>query len=715
MPTAFSDLAFTITQKAERRLIITPQNMPKTELLRRAMLCVTLSLATFASAAHHELPLPTNFPDWLADIPGAPESDDPDQDGATSFYEYALGAEPADALDASKSGHSPYLTSEDGSALLRFDFDGRQDVVYIFETRTDLAPDDWSVLAWKLGPTPWQVVTDGATLTQDGAYLSFNYPDAREQLYRLRVETHDSLLNEAQAVRFLRQATFGPRREDIEELLHHGLDFEEWVEDQIALPATTHTELAKTIPAFANYPASYPFGGANGNAHSKGMVWFEAAINAPDQLRQRMAWALFQIIVVGESGSANTAYLDEWLHYYDFYVTHATGNYRDLLQDVTESPKMGRYLTYVNNQKANNSGTRQPDENYAREVMQLFTIGLWELNRDGTLKLDENEQPIPTYDNTDITELAKVFTGFQYAADNPNYQDTDQNWIDPMRRNENRHDRGEKTLVDGTVLPANQNTITDVTQALDVLFNHPNTAPFISKRLIQRITCSNPSPQYVDRVAAAFEDDGNGERGNLAAVAKAILLDPEARSGRFIVDPTRGKLREPLNRFLQYCRSFELSTTRSDKLLYIRSLETYFGQFPYRSPTVFNFYLPDFSPSGEVRDENLVAPEFQILDDSTGIRTFQIMESLVKNGLAWPIGGNGHQGSLDFSHQETLASDATALVDHLNLLLANNALNETEKTAIITAVEALPEGDTEARTERALTLFSIAPGFNILK
>lgn len=689
--------------------------MPKKPFAKRVVTCFVAGLAALQATAQQDTPLPLNFPDWLADVPGNPTSEDPDGDGATTFYEYALGAAPTDAVDATQTGHSPYLTTNAGQALLRLDYPGRQDVVYIFEVRSDLNPGEWATLAWKLGPTPWQIVADGAQLTQDETYLSFNYPAATETIYRLRVETDHSLLNAAQAVRFLRQTTFGPRATEVEELLNQGLDFEDWLDTQIALPATTHTELAKTIPGLVDYPDNYPFGGDNGNANSKGIAWFEAAINAPDQLRQRMAWALYQIIVVGEAGSNNLAYLDQWLHFYDFYVTHATGNYRDLLQDVTESPMMGRYLTYLNNQKANASGTRQPDENYAREVMQLFTIGLWQLNRDGTLKEDENGDPIPTYDNDDITELAKVFTGFQIAQANPAYQDSDRNYIDPMRRNENRHDRSPKTLVDGTVLPANQNLITDVTQALDALFNHPNTAPFISTRLIQRLTSSNPSPQYIDRVSAVFEDDGTGTRGNLAAVAKAIYLDPEARSGQFLVDPTRGKLREPLVRFVQYCRSFNLSTNRADKLLVINRLESYLGQHPYRSPTVFNFYLPEFSPSGEIRSQGLVAPEFEILDDSTGLRTFQIMNGLVENGLAPPIGPRNHDAFLDYTPLEPLAADATGLVSYLNLYLTNNSLGEPEQTAIITAVEALPDSQTDARIKRALTLIAIAPSFNVLQ
>ncbi|MEM9159965.1 MAG: DUF1800 family protein, partial [Verrucomicrobiota bacterium] len=545
--------------------------MPRFITFRRTLPIATLSIAIFSARAE----LPINYPDWLAEVPGSP-ADNPEL-----FYLYALGRDAAAANSPLNPDEQPYIVNEGNEALLRLDFKGRQDVAYIFETQANLSENGkWTPLVWKLGPTEWQAVPDqGANIVEQETVLKFDFPTSTARFFRLRAFTDATLLNEAQAVRFLKHATFGPKQSEIDALLASDLDFEAWIDAQIALPPTFHIDTAAQFPPFANFQDDFPIG----KRHGKGMLWFEVNLNSPDQLRHRMAWALFQIIVLGEEGSNNNGYLDEWATYYDHYVRHATGNYRDLLQDVTESPKMGRYLTYVNNQKANNSGTRQPDENYAREVMQLFTIGLWELNRDGSLKLDENDEPIPTYDNSDITELARVFTGYIRAPKRDDVEDREgDNWVDPMAVNNNRHDKGEKTLVDGTVLPAGQNTRPDVEQALDVLFNHPNTAPFISIRLIQRITCSNPSPQYIDRVAAVFEDDGNGVRGNLAAVAKAILLDPEARSGSFLIDPTRGKLREPLIRFMHLSRSFDLTSERNDKLLYITDLQKSIGAHPDR-------------------------------------------------------------------------------------------------------------------------------------
>ena len=362
--------------------------------------------------------------------------------------------------------------------------------------------------------------------------------------------------------------------------------------------ATLHLPLYYTYPVTDHiYPV--PSEIRVGRAHLKGVVWFQAALLSQDQLRQRMAWALAQIFVIGQVGSNKNGYPIQWLNFYDILVRNAFGNYRDVLQEVTQNAKMGYYLTYLNNQKA--SGNRLPDENYAREVMQLFTVGLWHLNMDGTLKLDANQEPIPTYDNVDITELAKVFTGLQYAYNKPEY-DTP-NRVDPMIvRNENRHDRTEKTMLDGTVLSAGVNAIPEITAALDVLFNHPNVPPFISFRLIQRLVSSNPSAEYVERVARVFADNGEGVRGDLNAVVKAILLDPEARDAGYMINNGRGKLQEPLLRFTHLCRAFKLKSNEANgNILWFTSYEDEFGQSPYRSPSVFNFYLPDFVPSGGTR------------------------------------------------------------------------------------------------------------------
>ena len=431
-----------------------------------------------------------------------------------------------------------------------------------------------------------------------------------------------------------------------------------------------------------------------------------------------MAWALSQIFVLGEAGSKALAYPIQWVNWYDILVRNSFGNFRDLLQEVTLSPKMGDYLTYVNNQKAN--GAQLPDENYAREVMQLFTIGLWMLNNDGTLQLDEQGELIPTYTNFHITELAKVFTGLIRSANQPDKY-WNPNRVTPMRENNNRHDKTTKEMFDGTIIPADRNTIVDITHALDVLFNHSNTPPFISYRLIQRFTSSNPSPEYVERVANVFIDNGEGERGDLAAVLRAILLDPEARDAGYMIENGRGKLREPLLKFTQLCRGFNLLPkndpgSRDHGHFWIQPFDDDFGMSPYRYPSVFNFYYPDFVPHGEIAQAELVAPEFQILDDSTGLKTFEVFRRLIELGLVVGVAnGINPRPQLDFTEELAIAHDIPALIDRLDLLLTHQTLSDHTREIISIAIEAIPDIFPEARVETAVLLVAVSPEFAILE
>ena len=306
------------------------------------------------------------------------------------------------------------------------------------------------------------------------------------------------------------------------------LGFAGWIDQQISLSPSLLTE--------AGFQQAIDSRDDNnlGPIAQQYFAWANLAVESIDQLRHRMAWALSQIIVInndedgtGTIGSRN---------YYNFYLQHALGNYRDLLADVTFSYPMGVYLTYVNNARANPEAGTEPDENYAREVMQLFSVGLFDLNLDGTHKLDAQGNSIPTYSNDDITQFARVFTGLRVSTIGANFQESAG---EPMRMDVTRHEFGSKQLltypgaVNNGFIPARSETeangISDIHFAIDNVFNHPNTAPFVCRQLIQRLVTSNPTPAYVGRVAAVFEDDGNGVRGNLGAVAKAILLDPEAR------------------------------------------------------------------------------------------------------------------------------------------------------------------------------------------
>lgn len=267
--------------------------------------------------------------------------------------------------------------------------------------------------------------------------------------------------------------------------------------------------------------------------------WWQQVIDGPDPLRQRVALALSEIFVVSDNSDAVASNPVGAASYYDMLLGDAFGNYRDILLDVTLHPVMGAYLSHLRNDKSDPRSGRYPDENYAREIMQLLSIGLFQLKQDGTLLRDGRGKPIPTYDNDDITELAKIFTGLSFDGPDRNFGSGAEAWTRPMRMYEEHHEPGPKRLIRGRHVPASQTGMQDISAAVDNLFRHPNVGPFIARRLIQRLVTSNPSPLYVQRAAAAFADDGHRVRGNMRAVISAILLDPEARAW-----PTAGELAE---------------------------------------------------------------------------------------------------------------------------------------------------------------------------
>ena len=502
--------------------------------------------------------------------------------------------------------------------------------------------------------------------------------------------------------------------------------------------------------------------GIKGDAKKK--IWYQLAIDAPDQLRQRMAWALSQILVVGEAGNIHPQNNEKWLKYYDIFVRNAFGNYRDILEEVTYSPHMAYYLTYEKNQKEENGIF--PDENYAREVMQLFTIGLWELNNDGTFKLDNNNNLIPTYSNDEIAEFAKVFTGLdrQQNYSGTNYEaQFGRDVIDDVRIVNNWHDFSPKIDLDGNTfsnystvenmwggtpnawyLQQNQNdpenypliydgnnadVRNDIDYVLDHLFNHPNTPPFISKRLIQRFTSSNPSPTYIEDVANAFISgydiygNGNGGRGDLNAVIHAILLHPEARTPSLSIDNTYGKLREPLIKFISYSRSFNLTSLNTYGLYPFAYLYDKIGQEPYMYPNVFNFYRPDFQPLGEILNNNLEAPEFQPFTDVTAVGLPNSIRWLIYQGIRRDTNDTGigqrwySQGNLDLSYEISIAYNNDTLIDHLDLLLTAGRLTENNKQAIknhLQSISGNSYSNREQKVKDALWLFCILPEFNSL-
>jgi uncharacterized protein (DUF1800 family) len=431
----------------------------------------------------------------------------------------------------------------------------------------------------------------------------------------------DAPATDCEAARFLTQATFGVTRADLIRVREIG--YAAWIDEQLAMPATLHRP----------YLDGLNFSGQTVSQSDRIDRWWYVAAYAPDQLRQRMAFALTQILVVSDQDSSLSGRPDWVADWNDLMVNNAFGNYRQLLEQVTYKPQMGLYLTYFRNRREFNSGNPpnliKPDENYAREVMQLFSIGLIKRNNDFSPVLS-NGQPVPTYDNDVIAELAKVFTGLTWSnALDTNFTSGSAS-TDPLKcigqiNTTIYHDERSKTLFDGVVLPALPTPVTrasceaDIGRALDALFNHQSAPSFISRQLIQRFVTSNPSPAYIQRVAQVFINNGSGVRGDLRAVVRAILLDPEARTAS---DSTSyGKLREPVLRLSAIWRAFNVMAPdpqpTGQQPMGTRNFNTNWGQQPLSSPTVFNFYEPEYEPPGPIGAAELDAPEFQILNEST--------------------------------------------------------------------------------------------------
>ena len=410
----------------------------------------------------------------------------------------------------------------------------------------------------------------------------------------------------------------------------------------------------------------------------------------------------------------------EWecmISYYDLLLEHAFGNYRDLLLAVARHPAMGIYLSHMGNEKADPETGRFPDENFAREIMQLFSIGLWELNPDGTRKLSGGA-PIPTYDNADITELARVFTGLSWGTGDTNlwwefYWPEVYDLTQPMRMWQRYHDTDAKTLVDGTVLPAGQDGQADVAAAVTALAHHPNTGPFLARRLIQRLVTSNPGTGYVARVAAAYADNGSGVTGDLAAVVRAILLDPEAREGARLADPAFGKQREPYLRLVNLGRAF--GAVSANGFYELWWLQEAYGMQPFSSPSVFNFFQPDYQPAGPLKDAGLFAPEFQITTAVTGVSVPNHFLTASYDGLnRWP-GDPETDVQLNLLDLLPLAGDIDALLRRLDLVLTCGHLRPEQHQVLREALERIPFTSAEERVRMAIYLIGISPEFCIQK
>ena len=566
------------------------------------------------------------------------------------------------------------------------------------------------------------------------------------------------------AARFLTQATFGPTPADVTDVTNRGITA--WLDTQMSLSATPASQLWGGIkadvaafpnpdPAVVATAALYRTEISNLNA-----AWFKITCTAPDQLRQRVAFALSEIFVVGamEKLIWNA---EVKAKYYDLLVNGAFGNYRQLLENITLDPAMGVWLSHWGNPKADPARGTSPDENYAREIMQLFSIGLVQLQPDGSLLLDSAGQPIPTYDQTTVSETAKVLTGWTGSGLNPatvdasifnsyfpgwvsyGFKGDDHELLKPMGYFDRFHDKTAKRLVSlqqvplgratPTLVPANQTGPQDLKILLDALANHPNAGPFICRQLIQRLVTSNPSSAYLYRVAQVFANDGTGTRGNLGAVVRAILTDYEARSPDIPGNVGFGKIKEPLIRLTGFFRALNFRAPNG------RFLDSYYGEFrggfafvgqangsiayigsgfhlyqaPLNALTVFNFFSPDYSPPGPLAAAGLVAPELQIADTIAVIQAPNVILDFMLRDVgrfSQPPTGPSPFLVPDYSVFLPNAKNPTALVDQLNLLFCANQMTTATRSLIVSTLQTHPASATDIeRVQTALEITVSSP------
>ncbi len=507
-------------------------------------------------------------------------------------------------------------------------------------------------------------------------------------------------LNAQGASRFLAQATTGATRTSIDAVLNSGIAG--WIDAQFARPRDpSHWDwlVAKGYNDVAN---TANINGQNGYDPS---VWRQA-IAGGDPLRQRVALALLDFMVVGISGINLSWRAFAMATYNDLLLDHAFGNYRDLLGAITRNAAMGSFLSFIGSRKANPSNGQLPDENYARELMQLFTLGIYQLEQDGTIRT-ANGIPLETYTQDDVAQLARVFTGLTLAS---NDNTTPERMRQPLVITASANETGSATFLGATVSGGG---FAAIDAALDILFRHPNVAPFVSKQLIQRMVTSNPSRSYVGRVAAVFANSGSGVRGDMKAVVRAILLDPEARDDAAALASTSGgRLRDPVQRFTNWARAFGV-TSPSDAWAIgdTTSTTTRLGQSIGRAPSVFGFIRPGYTPPGTAMAQaGMTAPEFQIASEQTNIAYINYMQSVV--------GGGTGDVKADYAPMMALASDSGKLVDEVNLILAAGQLRSATVTAIRTAVDSIPltaNNATLNRTGVAILLTLASPDYLVLK
>jgi uncharacterized protein (DUF1800 family) len=480
--------------------------------------------------------------------------------------------------------------------------------------------------------------------------------------------------SQADAARFLTQASFGIQSPaQITELQVKGYAY--WLWEQFNTGTTLQVSYLDQQKWRKLDDKGQP---CESEEMSYEAIWQQWLFGA-DQLRARVAFALSQIVVISNIAPDIRPYAMS--SYMDMLNRNAFGNYRQVLKEVTLHPAMGYYLNMLNSEKDDPETGAHPNENYAREVLQLFSIGLAKLNLDGSAQTDSAGKPIPSYDESVVQGFAKAFTGWSY----PNakgWDDADENvkeaWVTPMKPFAARHSPEDKKLLDGVVLKGGGSPEQDMEAALDSIFNHPNVGPFISRQLIQRLVTSNPSKPYISAVASVFNDNGAGVKGDLRAVVSAILLHPEARN----------------------------------TVHYLESADNGLGQSPLLSPSVFNFFSPNFRPAGPIAAAGLVAPEFQITTETTVVGGLNFFANLFNNH---GYGGGDTELKLDYAPLIALAGNADELIARLNTLFFNELMSDALRARMRTMISAIPVGEKERRVKSALILTSLSPEFVIQK
>jgi len=491
-----------------------------------------------------------------------------------------------------------------------------------------------------------------------------------------------------QASRFLGQSSMGVARAEIDTVVSSGYDA--WITTQFGTARAT--SFWDWLVA-GGYNAAANINNQNGFNNA---VW-KQLISGQDQLRQRVGVALLNFLVIGIDGLNTNWKAFAAAAYMDVLWDNAFGNYRDILDKISTNVAMGVWLTFNGNRKANTTTGAQPDENYARELMQLFTLGLFKLNPDGTQQL-VNGATVDTYTQDDVSGLARVFTGFITDSTDSTTPDRLRR---PMIQRASDHELGVKTFL-GTTIPANTDGFASLRIALDTIFANPNVPPFVSKQLIQRLVTSNPSPAYVGRVSAIFANNGSGVRGDMKAVIRAILTDTEARSDTNLGVTSFGHLREPVIRLTNWARAFGVTSPSDawaigDTSSSLNRLSQSIG----RSPSVFNFFRPGYTPpNSAIATASLVAPEMQLTNEPSVIAYVNYMQTLIQSGTG--------DVRADYTAILTKANDSTALIDEVNLLVANGQLSAATIATIKSAVDSIATTSAALLNNRVYTAILLA-------